>query len=124
MGVGYRLVNQTKREQVLFSHLPVEKKREICGHGVSAAMVSWYLLSNQGDEIQFVSDTYDDWPFASGTEDESLDYPDRTEALVDELIAAEIVEDWGILWCDEEEPETVFIRDLRNVWLRDVDLPS
>lgn len=116
MSVGYQLVNQSKKERIIFSHLPVSTRREIAGHPVSAALVSWYLLENQGDEIQFVSDTYDDWPFNSGCRDDVGSYPDRTDRLIESLIEAGLLRDDGIAWRDEDEPQTVFERDIRNIW--------
>ena len=63
MGVEYILINETKKEQITFIHLNGSKKSELAGNAAQSAITTWYLLSNQGDQIQFVSDTYDDWPF-------------------------------------------------------------
>ena len=51
MSIGYELINQTKKEKISFYHLPVNTKKEIAGNPVSASIVSWYILDNQGDEI-------------------------------------------------------------------------
>lgn len=118
MGVGYRLVNRTRREYVGFVHLPVDTRNEICGNPVSAAMVSWYLLTRQGDTVQFVSDTHGEWPFDAGTEAELADYTEVTDGLVAELVAAGILRDDGIAWADEDEPREVYMRAIRNVWLQ------
>lgn len=117
MGVGYQLVNQTKQERVSFSHLPVDKKREIVGNPVAAALVTWYLLENQGDEIQFVSDTYDEWPFKSGPKGDVFNYSDQTEALISALITAGILQDNGIEYEDEDDPQNIYIRAIKNIWL-------
>lgn len=110
MPVGYILVNLTKKEQIVFAHLPVNKAREICGNPVSAAIVSWYLLRNSGDQILFLDDcSPKDIAFQALRE--------VTDQVITELIDQEILEDHGIAWQDEREPATVFIRDIRNRWL-------
>jgi len=119
MGVLYTLVNQTKKETINFSHLPVGKMREIAGNPASAAVVAWYLLTNPGDDIQFVSDTYDDWPFISGKRDDYLNYPDKTEQLISILIKEGILQDSGFDYKDEEDPENVYVRAIKNVWMGD-----
>lgn len=116
MGVEYILVNQTKKEQVSFAHLNGSKMRELAGNAAQSAIVTWYLLNNQGDEIQFVSDTYNDWPFKSGSRNEAFRYPDKTEELVKTLIENGILEDNGYLHQDEEDPSSIYTRDIKNVW--------
>ena len=116
MGVGYILVNQTRREQVMFLHVAASKAREIAGNPAAAAITAWYLLQNAGDSIAFVSDTYGEWPFPTGCRDDLHDYVDVTARLVDDLIKAKVLADHGMEYVDEDEPETVYIRDLRNVW--------
>lgn len=116
MGVEYTLVNETKKEMVSFSHLNGSKMRELAGNAAQSAIVTWYLLNNQGDQIQFVSDTYDDWPFKTGSRDKAWSYPDKTDEIVSELIKQEILRDNGMLHVDEDEPETVYTRDIINVW--------
>jgi hypothetical protein len=116
MGAGFELVNNTKKEKISFLHLPVNTKREITGNPVSSAIVSWYLFKNQGDEIQFVSNTYEDWPFTSGNKSDLQNYKDKTDSIIIELIENKIIQDNGIAWKDKDEPESVFIRDLSNIW--------
>ena len=70
MGVGYILVNQTKKQVIWFAKLPVNTMEEIAGNPASASIVTWYLFQNQGDAIQFVSDTYDEWPFSEGSRED------------------------------------------------------
>jgi len=67
------------------------------------------LIENQGDEIQFVSDTYDDWPFVSGSRGDELNDPDKTEDLISKLIEADILKDNGIDYQDENDLENIFI---------------
>jgi hypothetical protein len=117
MGVGYTLVNYTKKEMVMFSHIPAEKARELAGNPISATMTTWYLLQNLGDEISFVSDTYDDWPFPNGSKEDMNHYQEVTEQLVDSLINVGILKDEGKEWADEEEPELIYMRALKNVWM-------
>lgn len=116
MGVEYILVNQTKKEMISFSHLNGSKMRELAGNVAQSAIVTWYLLNNQGDEIQFVSDTNDDWPFKRGSRNEAFRFPDKTDELVETLIEKEILEDNGYLHQDEEDPDSIYTRDIINVW--------
>jgi hypothetical protein len=116
MGVEYILVNETKKEMISFTHLNGSKKRELTGNAAQSAIVTWYLLNNQGDQIQFVSDTYDDWPFKTGNRNLAWSYTDKTDELIDTLIKQEILKDNGLLYADEDEPESIFVRDIINVW--------
>jgi len=110
MGVGYFLVNLSKHEQITFAHLPVNTAKEICGNPVSAAIVSWYLIQHVNDSIRFVEDN-------TSRAMEYSKYPDQTDECIKELIDVKILEDRGFAWRDKDEPETVFIREVRNCWL-------
>ncbi|WLQ13547.1 hypothetical protein O5O45_27855 [Hahella aquimaris] len=103
MSVGYEHINQTKKERITFAHLPVSTQNEIVGHPVSATMVCWYLMNNIGDDIQFVSDTYDDWPFRSGQRKDYLAYPDRTDAIIATLVQEGVLQEDGVLYLDKDE---------------------
>lgn len=118
MGVQYYLVNQTKKEMITFAHLSGSKKRELAGNGPQSAIVTWYLLENQGDKIQFVSDTYNEWPFESGCIDDLSNYPDQTDQVVSDLIDQGVLEDNGMLFVDDEEPDRVYERDIKIVWAK------
>jgi hypothetical protein len=91
--------------------------RELAGNPVTAAVTTWYMLNNRGDQIAFVAHTGDDWPFSNGSPKDTSDYSDVTHEVVDQLIEAEILEDNGIAWRDDDEPMTIFERNLRNKWL-------
>ncbi len=56
MGTDFCLVNRSKKERITFAHLPCTKSREITGNPVCAAIVTYYLIENAGDEIFFVSE--------------------------------------------------------------------
>lgn len=118
MGVEYILVNETKKEMISFAHLNGSKMREIVGNAAQSALVSWYLLNNQGDQIQFISDTYDDWPFATGSKESAWDYPDKTDEMIKILIEQGILKEIGLLYFDEDEPGTLFTRNIINVWCK------
>lgn len=117
MGVEYELVNISKKERITFTHLAGSKRRELAGNPAQAAVTTWYLLTNQGDNIQFVSDSDNDWPFSVGKRGDQHDYPDKTFDVVSALIQQGILEDVGYLYQDEEEPETVFVKNIVNVWM-------
>ncbi|OUS25553.1 hypothetical protein A9Q99_21080 [Gammaproteobacteria bacterium 45_16_T64] len=112
MSIGYTLVNNSKKEQIMFLHLAVSTIGEIQGNPVSCYIVNWYKNKYPSDDIEFVSDTYDDWPFTSGSRDSLNEYPDVTDSIVSTLIDQGVVLDKGLAWQDEDEPDTVFIRDL------------
>jgi hypothetical protein len=116
MGVSYKLVNITKSEQIYFSHISASSKREIAGSPVAAAIVSWYLLEHRGDAIAFVEDSEGDWPFPSGQPSDANHFPDVTDAVVERLIAAGILEDSGREVFDEQDP-ACYVRLLHNVWM-------
>ena len=117
MGVGYMLVNHTRGEVIRFAHLPASKAWELAGNPVTAAVTTWYLLHHPEDRVAFVSDTYGDWPFPSGSQADLCAYPDVTYRVVCELVEAGILRDEGIAWADEESPQTIYERALRNVWM-------
>ena len=85
---------------------------EITGNEVSAYIVEWYKGRNPSDEIDFVSDTYDDWPFSQGSRDNLQNYNEITEDVVNTLLNEGALIDNGITWRDEDEPDKIFIRDL------------
>lgn len=119
MGVGYVLVNQTRREIVAYCHLSASKARELAGNPVAAAITTWYLLQNRGDRIGFVSDAYAEWPFPGTRREDLSGYAEVTDRVVEELIGAGILHDGGIAWADPEEPEVIYERLLTNVWTQD-----
>lgn len=116
MGIGYNLVNETKKEFISFCYLDGSKMRELAGSPAQSAIVTWYMLQNIGDNIQFVSDTNNDWPFSTGSKDKLGSYIDKTEVVLNDLIENDILEDFGKSYVDEEDPDNVYIRDIRNVW--------
>lgn len=116
MAIEYTLINQTKKEQISFAHLNGSKKRELAGNPTQSAIVTWYMLNNIGDDIQFVTDSTMDWPFSSGSRCDSLDYIDKTEDILAQLIESGILRDNGYLYVDEDDPKNVYIKDIINVW--------
>jgi hypothetical protein len=116
MSLEYILVNQSKKEMISFTHLNGAKPRELAGNSAQSAIVTWYLLTNQGDQIQLVSDSEDDWPFFSGSKQEAWLYPDKTDEIIDALISQGVLSDFGNLYTDKDEPDTVFIRDIKSAW--------
>ena len=119
MGVGYYLINHSKGEYLVFSHVGASTARELAGNPIAASISTWYLLNHPGDRIAFVSDTYADWPFPDGSRDDLHDYPDVTDTVVTSMVQAGMLEDHGKSWADEDEPDTVYRRDLVNVWMSD-----
>ena len=115
MGDYYTLVNLTKKERISFDKLPVAKMREIAGNPASAAIVAWYLLENSGDMIGFFGDDIDP-PFSGVSYADICDFPDRTSDLIETLIGQEILEDCGISYQDDDNPD-IYSRDIRNAWM-------
>ena len=117
MGVEYTLVNTTKCECISFVHMDGAKQKELAGNPAQAALVTWYLLNNQGDSIQFVSDVYDDWPFDFGKKTDMTRYTDVTLKYIGLLIEQGILANKGFSYVDENDPDNVYILNLKNVWL-------
>ncbi len=116
MGVTYRLVNYTKKEQISFIHIGAFKARELAGNPASAAMTTWYLLQHLGDAISFVTYDFDDWPFPEGTQEDLNDYPNVEDQIVEQLIEQKILVDEGRGVYREDEPD-IYTRVLRNIWM-------
>jgi hypothetical protein len=116
MGIEYILVNETKKEMLSFAHLNGSKMRELVGNNAQSAIVTWYILNNQGDDIQFVSDTLDDWPFKTAKTQYIWKYKDKTHELIDILIEQKILKDNGFLYVDDDEPDLIYVRDIKNIW--------
>ncbi|QQO07631.1 hypothetical protein [Breznakiella homolactica] len=118
MGIGYILVNKTKREAISFYRLPVNTMREISGNPVSAAIVTRYLFKNPCDCIAFCPDNInsDDpsWPMAGLSWEDINGFKDVTGELIDDLIRNKILRDDGILFQDGDDPD-IFIRKISNI---------
>ncbi len=114
MGATYELVNVTKKERILFLKLPVDKAKEIAGNEISAAITTWYLLQNQGDEIGFVSDYDESWPMKGGRWDELAGYTEVTGKVIQSLIDEGILTDHGSTFIDDD-PE-LELRNLELTW--------
>jgi hypothetical protein len=103
-----------------FVHIGVSTPREFSGNNAAASIVTWYLSRNRGDSISFIGD-YDnerELPYEVSW-DEIDTWPDRTDQVVEELIENGILKDCGRTFEDEDDPENVYIRDLRNCWSED-----
>jgi len=115
MSVGLELVNASRKEIISFAHLPVNTKSEIIRNPVSASIVTWYLAEHQGDEIQFVSDTYDDWPFSLGIKSDLYLFKDVTDKYLNTLISLGVLKDNGFEFQDPDEPNNVYIRAIEHI---------
>ena len=116
MGAWFQLYNFTRRERV-GAHLAASKPREFIWNTGPGAVVLWYLFSHRGDKIAFVSD-YDcdeKREFFNEVVTRKLleSFTDKTEETIAAAIAAELIEDHGFTWRDEQEPDQYFIRDVR-----------
>ena len=117
MGVEFTLVNESKKECIGFLHMNGSKARELAGNPAQAAVVTWYMLENQGDSIQLVSDTYDDWPFNNSNRKDLKDYEDVTMKYVGYLIEHGVLANEGMSYVDEDDPDNIYTLNLKNVWL-------
>ncbi len=116
MGVGYILVNWTKKEHIHFLHIGADTARELASHPASAAITTWYMLHHLDDRVAFVTDSYDDWPFPDGTKDDLDTYREITDEVVTELVENRILIDEGRRIIFEDEPD-IYLRELRmNGW--------
>ncbi|MBL8297825.1 MAG: hypothetical protein JNN30_05685 [Rhodanobacteraceae bacterium] len=116
MGVGFYLVNATKRERLTFAHINVNTRWEIAGNPVASSMVAWYLLHNLGDVISFAPDDASFWPFAALTREEVWDFREVTEEVVRGLIEEGLLIDQGRITFDPADPD-VYTRNLASAWM-------
>lgn len=115
MGPVIVLWNATKREHVSFHHVGAATKHEVAGNPAAAAIVTWYLLENVGDQISLQADC-DEFEVPNPIYDEAVRHPDRVEHVVAALIDAGILKDDGFHFRDEQDPQ-VYVRNLRNIWM-------
>ena len=117
MGAMYDLYNFTKRERVGCHRLGATTRNEHLYKSACGAVVLWYLFGHAGDKLAFVSD-YDAQAgrefFGEVTSYAMLaEFVDKTDETVASAIEAKVLEDHGFLFRDEDEPDTVYVRDLR-----------
>jgi hypothetical protein len=114
VGPAIVLWNATKREHVSFYHVGASTEREVAGNAASAAIVTWYLLSNVGDHISLEAER-DEREVPNPLYAEAVSHPDRMEHVVAALVDAGILKDDGFHFRDEQDPQA-YVRNLRNVW--------
>ncbi|MEJ0084417.1 MAG: hypothetical protein WDO72_01935 [Pseudomonadota bacterium] len=114
MGPAIVLWNATKREHVSFHHVGASTRREVAGNSVSAAIVTWYLIQNVGDDISLHAQ-WDEHEVPNPVYSEAVLNPDRMDHVVAALINAGILKDEGFNFRDDEDPQ-VYVRHLRNIW--------
>ena len=117
MGVGHILVNIDKKQLIDFYRVDTGTKlRELSGNTVASTIVTYYLLSNIGNQISFINDVESSFVICGKKYqvDFFTNFQNVTEIIVEELIEQGIIQDEGILWIDKEE--NLSYRDLKNIW--------
>jgi hypothetical protein len=114
VGPAIVLWNATKREHVSFHHVGASTKREVAGNPASAAIVTWYLAQNVGDQISLQAEC-DEGEVPNSVYAEAVRHPNRVEQVVAALIEAGILKDEGFHFRDEKDPQA-YVRNLRNIW--------
>ena len=117
MGVGYKLVNIDKKQQVGFYNVDTGTKlRELSGTVIASTIVTYYLLTNTGERVGFINDTEYRFVVCGQNYDSDYftDFVDVTDKIIKELIEKGIIQDNGIIWIDKED--NLFNRDLTNIW--------
>ena len=114
MGPAIVLWNATKKEHVSFYHVGASTKRELAGNPASAAIVTWYLAKNVGDQISLQAE-HDEREAPNPAYAEAVRHPDRVEDIVAALIDAGILKDEGFHFSDDQDPQA-YVRNLRNIW--------
>lgn len=66
--------------------------------------------------MTFVPDEDTIWPIERFS-DETSNWPDVMNRVIEQLIQEKVLADNGRSYEDEDEPETVYVRELRNCWL-------
>ncbi|NBA77867.1 hypothetical protein GOQ04_20080 [Emticicia sp. ODNR4P] len=117
MGVGHILVNIDKKQLIDFYRVDTGTKlRELSGNTVASTIVTYYLLSNIGNQISFINDVESSFIICGKKYqvDFFTNFQNVTEIIIEELIEQGIIQDEGILWIDKEE--NLYYRDLKNIW--------
>ena len=91
------------------------KLRELSGNTVASTIVTYYLLSNIGNQISFINDVESSFVICGKKYqvDFFTNFQNVTEIIIEELIEQGIIQDEGILWIDKEE--NLYYRDLKNI---------
>ena len=63
-----------------------------------------------------MSDTSSEWPFRAGSAEDLSTFVDVTATVVAALEREGILRDVDKIFVDEDDPQRVYVRDLRNVW--------
>jgi hypothetical protein len=117
MGVGHILVNIDKKQLIDFYRVDTGTKlRELSGNTVASTIVTYYLLSNIGNQISFINDVESSFIICGKKYqvDFFTNFQNVTEIIIEALIEQGIIQDEGILWIDKEE--NLYYRDLKNIW--------
>ncbi|MDI9871892.1 hypothetical protein [Flectobacillus roseus] len=117
MGVGHILVNIDKKQLIDFYRVDTGTKlRELSGNTVASTIVTYYLISNIGNQISFINDVESSFVICGKKYqvDFFTNFQNVTEIIIEELIEQGIIQDEGILWIDKEE--NLYYRDLKNIW--------
>jgi hypothetical protein len=117
--LAYCLINVTKKQKIVCSHLPIDTAEEWIGNPTAGSITTLYSINNSGDEIGFISEKYDkkDWPYNKGiTWEDIIMYRDVTEDIINELLDMKILRDKGVEVYNEDEPDA-FTRRLENAWI-------
>ncbi|MDI9862273.1 hypothetical protein [Flectobacillus roseus] len=117
MGVGHILVNIDKKQLIDFYRVDTGTKlRELSGNTVASTIVTYYLISNIGDQISFINDVESSFIICGKKYqvDFFTNFQNVTEIIIEELIEQGIIQDEGSLWIDKEE--NLYYRDLKNIW--------
>ena len=113
MGVGYKLVNIDKKQQIGFYNVDTGTKlSELTRNVIASTIVTYYLLTNTGDKIGFINDTEYSFIVCGQTYQSEYftDFVDATDKIIEELLEMKIIQDNGITWVDKED--NLFNRNL------------
>ena len=117
MGRDYIFVNFDKKQKISFDNINTGTKlRELSGTSISASIITYYLLTNNGDKIAFIDDHETNFTFFGQIYnlDDLDNFEDVTKKIIDEPVKQKIIKDNGIIWVDKEE--NLFFHDLVNIW--------
>lgn len=113
MGLGFFLVNFTKKEMLFFHEISGDKAREVAGTASSASIVSWYMIKNMSDYISFVPEQDDEWFFSISLKEILDSFSDVTEYVIKDLVKNEVLKDNGYIYLDDDK--SIRIRVLKNI---------
>ena len=109
MSVGILIMNCSKKEYVIFNHLPFSTRGEILSSFVATKIITYYFLENMGDDIYLIDDHLDEetWPLKTPYK-ETFNYEEVTQRVIDAAEANGVLTNRKKFILDEDDKSLFF----------------